>query len=228
MVRHTEECRPRAALRRRPVPAAGPDGAARRSACSGRGRRVPVHQRVRVGAAEQKTGWTDAQVLARVGTRITTLGQHGVRIERTRRGARGRSAPAPRPRRSTPPASATRSAPASSPARWGLRPGAGRPGRLAAGDRTCSRAIGTQEYELARRAFLERIARGLRAGRGRGDRGARRALATLTMPIEPPPAPWLLPDLDCACRRRGVRGRGGRPLPGDAAGRVPRRAVRDA
>ena len=30
---------------------------------------------------EQKTGWSDADVLARVGTRITTLGAEGVRIE---------------------------------------------------------------------------------------------------------------------------------------------------
>jgi adenosine kinase len=32
--------------------------------------------------AEEKTGWTDADVLDRVGTRITTLGEKGVRIDR--------------------------------------------------------------------------------------------------------------------------------------------------
>ncbi len=31
--------------------------------------------------AEQKTGWSDAEILARVGTRITTLGAKGARID---------------------------------------------------------------------------------------------------------------------------------------------------
>ena len=34
------------------------------------------------GLLEQKTGWSDEEVLGRVGTRVTTLGAHGVRVER--------------------------------------------------------------------------------------------------------------------------------------------------
>ncbi|WP_431969019.1 carbohydrate kinase family protein [Actinacidiphila sp. bgisy160] len=34
------------------------------------------------GLIESKTGWTDAEILGRVGTRVTTLGSRGVRIER--------------------------------------------------------------------------------------------------------------------------------------------------
>lgn len=34
------------------------------------------------GLIESKTGWTEAEILGRVGTRVTTLGSRGVRIER--------------------------------------------------------------------------------------------------------------------------------------------------
>jgi adenosine kinase len=34
------------------------------------------------GLIESKTGWSDAEILAKVGTRVTTLGSRGVRIER--------------------------------------------------------------------------------------------------------------------------------------------------
>lgn len=35
------------------------------------------------GLIETKSGWSDEEILAKVGTRVTTLGSRGVRIERT-------------------------------------------------------------------------------------------------------------------------------------------------
>ena len=62
---------------------------------------------------EQKTGWSADEVLARVDTQVTTLGKDGVRIERKGEDPdRGRPPPRTSPRWS-PPASATRSGPAS-------------------------------------------------------------------------------------------------------------------
>ena len=83
---------------------------------------------------ESKTGWSADEILARVGTQVTTLGADGVRIlARDADADRGQAA-AGRARPSSRPASATRSAPASWPAlEWGL--GHERPPRSAA----CSR-----------------------------------------------------------------------------------------
>ncbi len=70
---------------------------------------------------ERKSGWTSAEILARVGVRITTLGPAGARVEQsgsrrcTCRPCRMRS-------RSTRPARATRSAPASWPPSPGVCP----------------------------------------------------------------------------------------------------------
>ena len=83
MMRHTEECRYRRhPVRRRPVPAAGPD-ARRRDPAARRRCRLPVHQRVRgrahraedrAGAATRSsTGWAPGS---------PPSGPNGVRIER--------------------------------------------------------------------------------------------------------------------------------------------------
>ena len=81
---------------------------------------------------EQKTGWSADEVLARVGIQVTTLGKDGVRIAAQRRGP-DRACPPPRTsRRSSRPASATPSGPASWPRSAGARPRARRRGGLRA------------------------------------------------------------------------------------------------
>lgn len=81
MARHTDECRERG------YPfAADPsqqlarlDGAATRQLVDGAA--YLLCNEYEKALLEQKTGWSDAEVLAHVGVRITTLGAEGVRIE---------------------------------------------------------------------------------------------------------------------------------------------------
>nr|WP_206442593.1 carbohydrate kinase family protein [Streptomyces boncukensis] len=82
MVRHTEECRTRS------IPFAA-DFSQQIARMDGEGIRTLTD-----GAAylfsneyekeliESKTGWSDAEILKKVGTRVTTLGKNGVRIDR--------------------------------------------------------------------------------------------------------------------------------------------------
>ena len=63
-------------LRRRPLPAARPADGRRGPATRGRGP-VAVHQRVRGRPAPERTGWSEQEILGRVGTWITTLGADG-------------------------------------------------------------------------------------------------------------------------------------------------------
>ena len=116
MVRHTAGVPvPRDPVRRRPVPAAGPDGR-RRDPLARRRRGVPVHQRVR-GRAHRAEDRLDRRGDPGPGRHA---GHHPRRQGRdgraARRADRVRALPAGGASRSTRPASATRSGPASWPA----------------------------------------------------------------------------------------------------------------
>lgn len=81
MLRHTEECRTRG------IPFAA-DFSQQIARMSGDDIRTLVtgatylfSNEYEKGLIESKTGWTDAEILAKVGHRVTTLGKNGVRIE---------------------------------------------------------------------------------------------------------------------------------------------------
>lgn len=83
MLRHTEECRSRA------IPFAA-DFSQQIARMSGNDIRVLLEgatylfsNEYEKGLIESKTGWSEEEILSRVGHRITTLGSRGVRIERT-------------------------------------------------------------------------------------------------------------------------------------------------
>lgn len=82
MVRHSEECRTRGI----PFAADPSQQLARMEGPKVRtlieGARFLFTNEYEKALAEQKTGWSDADILARVGTRITTLGAKGARIDR--------------------------------------------------------------------------------------------------------------------------------------------------
>jgi adenosine kinase len=82
MIRHTEECRTRG------IPFAA-DFSQQIARMDGDDIRVLLdgaaylfNNEYEKGLIETKTGWSGAEILGRVGTRVTTLGAHGVRIER--------------------------------------------------------------------------------------------------------------------------------------------------
>ncbi|MET9556497.1 carbohydrate kinase family protein [Streptomyces sp. NPDC006645] len=82
MLRHTEECRTRS------IPFAA-DFSQQIARMDGEEIRLLLDgatylfsNEYEKGLIESKTGWTDAEILARVGHRVTTLGSRGVRIER--------------------------------------------------------------------------------------------------------------------------------------------------
>lgn len=82
MIRHTEECRSRS------IPFAA-DFSQQIARMGGDDIRVLLEgakylftNEYEKGLVESKTGWSDAEILERVGTRVTTLGPQGVRIER--------------------------------------------------------------------------------------------------------------------------------------------------
>jgi adenosine kinase len=81
MLRHTEECRTRG------IPFAA-DFSQQIARMSGEDIRTLLvgatylfSNEYEKGLIESKTGWTDAEILAKVGHRVTTLGKNGVRIE---------------------------------------------------------------------------------------------------------------------------------------------------
>jgi adenosine kinase len=83
MIRHTQECRSRG------IPFAA-DPSQQLARMEGEDIRLLVEgatylftNEYEKALIESKTGWTGDEILAKVGTRITTLGAHGVRIERT-------------------------------------------------------------------------------------------------------------------------------------------------
>ena len=82
MLRHTEECRSRA------IPFAA-DFSQQIARMSGDDIRILLDgatylfsNEYEKGLIESKTGWTEAEILGRVGHRVTTLGSRGVRIDR--------------------------------------------------------------------------------------------------------------------------------------------------
>ena len=76
---------------------------------------------------KQKTGWSHDDVLGRVGTWVTTRAANGVRVEQRDGETIEVIAASRRPSRWSPPAAATRCAPASSPPASGAWARAGRP-----------------------------------------------------------------------------------------------------
>jgi adenosine kinase len=113
MLRHSASCRDRGVpVRRRPVAAAGLHGR-RGDPRAGRGATYLFTNEYEAGLVHEKTGWSPDDVLARVGTRVTTHGAGGIVVER-RGGADPAGRRRPRPARSrSPPASVTRSGRAS-------------------------------------------------------------------------------------------------------------------
>jgi adenosine kinase len=83
MLRHTEECRTRAI----PFAADFSQQIARMSGDDIRtlldGATYLFSNEYEKGLIESKTGWSDSEILSRIGHRVTTLGARGVRIERT-------------------------------------------------------------------------------------------------------------------------------------------------
>nr|WP_223186694.1 carbohydrate kinase family protein [Streptomyces sp. CBMA29] len=82
MIRHTEECRTRG------IPFAA-DFSQQIARMDGDDIRVLLEgaaylfsNEYEKGLIEAKTGWSEEEILDRVGTRVTTLGSHGVRIDR--------------------------------------------------------------------------------------------------------------------------------------------------
>jgi adenosine kinase len=82
MVRHSEECRTRSI----PFAADPSQQLARMEGPQVRtlidGATFLFSNEYEKALAEQKTGWSDAEILAKVGTRVTTLGAKGARIDR--------------------------------------------------------------------------------------------------------------------------------------------------
>jgi adenosine kinase len=81
MLRHTEECRERGiAFAADPSQQlAGMDGPEIRALIDGAA--YLFTNEYEAALTEQKTGWTAAEVLARVGVRVTTLGKNGAKVE---------------------------------------------------------------------------------------------------------------------------------------------------
>ena len=152
---------PGARLRRSPPtrPSSSPGCPARTCVTLIDGADVPAHQRLREGRCwRARPGSPTTQVLDQVEVRVTTLGKDGVEI--TGRGIEPIHVPVARgdPRRTTRPASATASGPASSPrCRWGLGlERAAQVGSLLAA--LVLETVGTQEYEISRDLFVKRLA----------------------------------------------------------------------
>jgi adenosine kinase len=109
------------------------------------------------GLIEQKTGWSDEEVLSRVGVRVTTLGPKGARIDRAGEPSIHVS-PAPEVGKADPTGvgDAFRAGFLSALA-WGLSPErCGQVGNLTATH--VLEQVGCQEYQLGRQTFLDRFA----------------------------------------------------------------------
>ncbi|MFE3448105.1 carbohydrate kinase family protein [Nonomuraea sp. NPDC059194] len=157
MLRHTDECRQRA------IPFAA-DPSQQLARMTGEQIRQLVDGAAYLfsndyekGLIEQKTGWSDAEVLDRVGVRVTTLGPKGAVIDR-----KGEPSihvtPAPELGKADPTGvgDAFRAGFLAGVA-WGLSlERAGQVGNLTATH--VLERVGCQEYELGQRVFLERFA----------------------------------------------------------------------
>jgi adenosine kinase len=156
MLRHTEECR----YRRIPFAADPSQQLARMHGDEIRqlvdGAAYLFTNEYEAALTEHKTGWSAAEILERVETRVTTLGANGVRIES--RGASPLHVPTPKEKHRTDPTGVGDAFRAGFLAglAWELPPQrCAQIGSLLATH--VIESIGTQEYELARRAFLLRI-----------------------------------------------------------------------
>ena len=169
-------------VRRRPLPAARADGRRATIRLLVDGAAYLFTNEYEKGLIEQKTGWSDEEMLDRVGVRVTTLGPKGVAHRPARARADRTSRPPKERPRPTRPASATPSGPASSPAspgacRWSVRPSS-----AACWPPTCSRRVGTQEYELAPAGLHGRASPTPTAYRRRGPPRRRRPRSLLRTP----------------------------------------------
>jgi adenosine kinase len=156
MMRHTEECR----YRRIPFAADPSQQLARMHGDEIRllvdGAAYLFTNEYEAALTEQKTGWSSEEILDRVGTRVTTLGPSGVRIER--RGADMIQVPTPKETHKADPTGVGDAFRAGFLAglAWGLPlQRCAQVGSLLATH--VIESVGTQEYELARRSFLLRI-----------------------------------------------------------------------
>jgi adenosine kinase len=156
MMRHTEECR----YRRIPFAADPSQQLARMHGDEIRllvdGAAYLFTNEYEAALTEQKTGWSSGEILDRVGTRVTTLGPNGVRIER--RGEDPIHVPTPKETHKADPTGVGDAFRAGFLAglSWGLPlQRCAQVGSLLATH--VIESVGTQEYELARRSFLLRI-----------------------------------------------------------------------
>jgi adenosine kinase len=156
MMRHTEECR----YRRIPFAADPSQQLARMHGDEIRllvdGAAYLFTNEYEAALTEQKTGWSSEEILDRVGTRVTTLGPSGVRIER--KGQDMIQVPTPKETHKADPTGVGDAFRAGflSGLAWGLPlQRCAQVGSLLATH--VIESIGTQEYELARRSFLLRI-----------------------------------------------------------------------
>jgi len=156
MMRHTEECR----YRRIPFAADPSQQLARMHGDEIRllvdGAAYLFTNEYEAALTEQKTGWSSAEILDRVGTRVTTLGPSGVRIER--KGEDMVQVPTPKETHKADPTGVGDAFRAGFLAglAWGLPlQRCAQVGSLLATH--VIESVGTQEYELARRSFLLRI-----------------------------------------------------------------------
>jgi adenosine kinase len=156
MVRHTEECRYRG------IPFAA-DPSQQLARMHGEEIRLLIDgaaflftNEYEAALTEQKTGWSGEEILDRVAVRVTTLGPNGVRIER--RGEEPIRVPTPKETHRADPTGVGDAFRAGFLAglAWGLPlQRCAQVGSLVA--TYVIESIGTQEYELARQAFLLRV-----------------------------------------------------------------------
>jgi adenosine kinase len=158
MVRHTDECRQRgyAFVADPSQQLARMEGAEIRRLVDGAD--YLFTNEYEAALTEQKTGWSSDEVLDRVTTRVTTLGKHGARVER--RGEPTVEVPCPEEEQKADPTGVGDAFRAGYLAgiAWGLSPErSAQIGSLLA--TYVIETVGTQEYALAQRHFLERIAK---------------------------------------------------------------------
>ncbi len=158
MLRHTEECRTRG------IPfAADPSQQLARLAADDirtlvEGAEYLFTNEYEAALIESKSGWTADEVLARVGTRVTTLGARGVRIERT--GEPAVEVGCPEEERKVDPTGVGDAFRAGFVAGLSWDLGLERSAQLGCMLATLViETLGTQEYELRRAVFLNRFAK---------------------------------------------------------------------
>jgi adenosine kinase len=156
MLRHTEECKFRG-YRFVADPSqqlAAMDGADIRRLVDGAA--LLFTNEYEAALTEQKTGWTSAQILQQVGTRVTTLGAQGVRVERS--GEEAIEVKVPPERSKADPTGVGDAFRAGFLAGVGWGVGLQRSAELGSMLATLVvETVGTQEYELERGQFLTRF-----------------------------------------------------------------------